>query len=1047
MKILNLRLRNLNSLVGEWEIDFTDPAYQTDSIFAITGPTGAGKSTILDAICLALYGTTPRLGKITKSENELMSRQTGECFAEVTFATASGRYRCHWYQHRSRRKAGEPLQQQKHEVVEADSGKILEEKVSHVPVVIEQLTGMDFKRFTRSMMLAQGSFAAFLSASDDDRSSILEQITGTAIYGELSRAAYLRFSEEKQKLKDLQQDLNNVELLSEEAITDLSNQIKSLKAEYDETTQQHDKAREQRQWLQRQAQLNKREQQIYLQQQNWQQQNEAFSEQRERLREDAQARQFEGLHARLSVHRESHAQCEKDLRECQEGLPKVKEKRRLRRAELDTALEQLQEKKDKVEYQLPLINKARALDSEIKSLRDQEAAALQRHSEQQKKVRQYKLREKRSLNEKAESERLQKTLTTWLTEYQRDASLHNTRAGIESRLDSLAENWQQLKVIEKDEQQALTELKKLQGLKQADKHEQELTVAEQRLNDAQQLLDARHKSLRLAAKVESLEAERSLLQEGEPCPLCGSDQHPYADHNTPATSACEVEYEQAKEAYQQAEQELQKLRLEQVVSAKDLQWEQRRLEDKIKLLHDEQQQAERRLQSLQERLRSELQHYQLKVPELDDIAATKTTLKKRADSWQQHKDKHQHLSTVLGNIATRLTALNEQIGEGLDTLDEAQERLRNIERVRENMQDQRRATLSAENVDEHEKALRAEVSQWELNYQQAQENFYESNEKYQNHVNTIERLELQLAESGPVLQRSEEDFATAIAASDFASEALFLQALLGEKDRADIQKQAEVLQQEEQRISFEQTELKRQLEEARELQFDDKSEEQLNAEIDAYQKHCEALQQKQGVLQSQLDVNAEKQANLSNKTELLQAQQTEFDHWYMLNELIGSADGKKYRNFAQGLTFEIMISHANQQLVKMTDRYLLVRDEQAPLQLNVIDDYQAGEVRSTRNLSGGESFIVSLALALGLSQMASHKVRVDSLFLDEGFGTLDEEALDVALDTLGSLQQDGKVIGVISHVPALKERISNQLRILPGTGGYSRIEGPGVQAH
>ncbi|MFA5699710.1 MAG: SbcC/MukB-like Walker B domain-containing protein, partial [Desulfuromonas sp.] len=153
--------------------------------------------------------------------------------------------------------------------------------------------------------------------------------------------------------------------------------------------------------------------------------------------------------------------------------------------------------------------------------------------------------------------------------------------------------------------------------------------------------------------------------------------------------------------------------------------------------------------------------------------------------------------------------------------------------------------------------------------------------------------------------------------------------------------------------------------------------------------------------------------------------------------------GKKYRNFAQGLTFELMVSHANRQLEKMTDRYLLIRDEQQPLELNVIDNYQAGEIRSTRNLSGGESFTVSLTLALGLSKMASRKVRVDSLFLDEGFGTLDEESLDTALETLAGLQQDGKLIGVISHVSALKERISAQIQVTPQTGGRSQISGPG----
>ncbi len=109
------------------------------------------------------------------------------------------------------------------------------------------------------------------------------------------------------------------------------------------------------------------------------------------------------------------------------------------------------------------------------------------------------------------------------------------------------------------------------------------------------------------------------------------------------------------------------------------------------------------------------------------------------------------------------------------------------------------------------------------------------------------------------------------------------------------------------------------------------------------------------------------------------------------------------------------------------------------------DNYQAGEIRSTRNLSGGESFIVSLSLALGLSHMASRNVWVDSLFLDEGFGTLDEEALEAALESLAGLQQDGKMIGIISHVSALKERIGTQIRVSPQNGGKSVINGPGCR--
>jgi len=214
MKVLRLSFKNLNSLAGVWEIDFKHPDYVSSGIFAITGPTGAGKTTILDAICLALYGQTPRLSKITQSENEIMSRQTGECFAEVEFETAKGRFRCHWSQHRSRKLADGQLQSPRHEIAAAESGMILESKLRAVADKVEEVTGMDFDRFTRSMLLAQGGFAAFLQARPDERAPILEQITGTAIYSRISIKVHERRTAENNLLGELRAELDGIQLLS-----------------------------------------------------------------------------------------------------------------------------------------------------------------------------------------------------------------------------------------------------------------------------------------------------------------------------------------------------------------------------------------------------------------------------------------------------------------------------------------------------------------------------------------------------------------------------------------------------------------------------------------------------------------------------------------------------------------------------------------------------------------------------------------------------------------------------------------------------------------
>ena len=225
MKILELRFKNLNSLYGEWKIDFTAPEYSSNGIFALTGPTGAGKSTVLDAICLALYGATPRLGRITKSSNELMSQKTGECSSEVLFVSKLGKFRCRWEQRKARKSPEGKLQDQEHQIVDAVSGKVIEAKKSRVLTVIEEKTGMDFDRFTRSILLAQGSFDTFLKADSEKKSKVLEQITGTEIYTKISQMVHEKNREENDKLKILERDLSFFEVLEPNEVDDISNKI------------------------------------------------------------------------------------------------------------------------------------------------------------------------------------------------------------------------------------------------------------------------------------------------------------------------------------------------------------------------------------------------------------------------------------------------------------------------------------------------------------------------------------------------------------------------------------------------------------------------------------------------------------------------------------------------------------------------------------------------------------------------------------------------------------------------------------------------------
>ena len=307
----------------------------------------------------------------------------------------------------------------------------------------------------------------------------------------------------------------------------------------------------------------------------------------------------------------------------------------------------------------------------------------------------------------------------------------------------------------------------------------------------------------------------------------------------------------------------------------------------------------------------------------------------------------------------------------------------------------------------------------------------------------IEELDKSIAARAIRLKPAEEAFLARLRGLEFADEDNFKAVCLPEDERKILAQQAQKIADEKTELTSKERDKTKLLEIERQKQVTGQSRDELDQDLMNLVAGQKELQQEIGGISEKLKDNEGLKQQQQDRIRIIDAQKRECSRWDMLHELIGSADGRKYRNFAQGLTFEMMIGYANRQLQKMTDRYLLIRDEVQPLELNVIANYQAGEIRSTKNLSGGESFIVSLSLALGLSHMASKNVRVDSLFLDEGFGMLDEEALDTALETLAGLQQDGKLIGMISHVPALKERISTQIQVTPQTGGRSMISGPG----
>lgn len=1042
MRILAIRFRNLNSLAGEWEVDFTDPAYTSDGIFAITGPTGAGKTTLLDALCLALYRQTPRLSDITTTSNEIMTRQTGECFAEVTFSTQNGNYRAHWSQHRARKKADGKLQAARHEIADADSGKIIDSKFGTVDKRIEEITGMDFSRFTQSMLLAQGGFAAFLSASADDRAPILEKITGTAIYSVISISVHERRSQEDQQLNVLLAEQEGMRLLSPDVEAELRTDESSLTAQLDIDVDKASALRQQRQWQQRCRQLTQQQTKLAQDLAFWLQQDDAFKDQREQLAEATRALELTAVYTTLVNLRRDHREEQKTLAQSEAKLPKLGQ----HLEEQQSQIEQLGNRLAAAELQFdaarPMLKKVHVLDSRLgdsrqhlqtqQNILDQKLAALRQHkvSIELKAFTDVRQAEQHYTEAQKATEQAQQRLDN-IAQGGKPAQWRDQR-------DALGEQITHADTMQQRLSERIQQLQ-LQEQLEADIHRYKADLAHSsgKLAQDEDVLTAHRATLKslqdqrvLQQRIIDLESLRSELKADEPCPLCGASDHPFADHlpdtNINSLSQQIRAQEERVSASEQQRNATQTAQVRQSTTIKNLDAQRKQLVLTVQTLTQE---IERLCQELnvnadtdavaerQQGLRKRKQEITHTLQDIDDLETTLKTC-----------ERDQNLAKLIMEAVAVRSNIQEQ-QQKLDTL--------YVERY---------ALLQDKDPDQEETRLRTLSGNAQQALTSAQQKLQQSRNHHQQLQQQIQTHENNISLRAEKLQQAEQVFTEQLKQQQFSDEQRFVSAQLPESERKALEARSQALLQQGIELRSALSRTRQELDDELAKALTDESPEGLEQQWQAQEAVVSAMREKLGALRQRLQDNEDTRRRQQTLATRIDQQKTEAERWRRLHVLIGASDGKKFRNFAQGLTFELMIQHANMQLQKMTDRYLLQRDQDQPLDLNVIDNYQAGEVRSTKNLSGGESFIVSLALALGLSRMASHNVRVDSLFLDEGFGTLDEDALDTALETLSSLQQEGKLIGVISHVAALKERIATQINVSPLAGGRSTISGPGCRS-
>lgn len=1212
---MSIRLENINSLKGHWKIDFQQAPFLDNGLFAITGATGAGKSSLLDAMCLALYHRTPRL-QVSKSSNELMTRQTSHCLAEVEFDVKGKYYRAFWSQRRAKGSVDGNLQDAKAELVDSN-GKIIADKLTDVKRSIIDLTGLDFERFTKSMLLSQGQFAAFLNANANQRAELLEELTGTDIYGKISISVFEQAKQIKQELAIIDAKLESTQLLSEDELAQLLAQQTTLELDIKtakNALSSHQKAHQwQHNFQQTSQQLATTQTQLVA----CEQEIEQWQPSKNKLINGERA---SAIKSQYTDYLKTH-QHYQELAKQNNDLTKQKQQLQESYEQLNTDFLQQQSVYDnqlakKQHTESLIIDQVQPLDQHIDELTKQSKtklseleqinastvlvnAELDNLNQQTQSLQTSIAAIESKLKDHHYSVEISKHLSAWQQNLHYSEQLTNENAQHNQQLTMFADNQvdikQSIQLLEQQNNQLITEQQGVQtnittarhSIEQAldseteeqlaakrEENQHKLGVVEQlkllqrqhlatkqamqtqrtqyqtteqsfneltkrlkaqRLlfkNEKQQLTDLEN-LLKQERQIVSLTQLRQQLQPEQPCQLCGSTEHPSIDEYR------NIDVSDTELRHQQKSLELDNIHQQ----GSELANQQATKQAQLTSLSEQIETNQTSLQAIEQQMSPLLNKLDLRVTDvsIEHIAALDEQfnhqtqlLEKRWQSYQQSKQLlDQHLQTNL-ELAAKITENTNTIELKKQTVDNNQEKLNQLNKelqinidklqsinttfkqtVLDIAPNQASVSLTHQWINQ-QAMLEANYQQWqnenknlqtqladvsqalalsqiklsqlneqamlvnnqlsEINQQLTQkkslrfelfadQNTTEVRKTLQNDINTtsilleqkrqsisackqtLDDINGQLTANAMQQQTSNEQLSTtqtlwqqALLSSEFSGENAFSTALISSEELAELSQQQKQLEIRHSQINALIVQYEQQLDNLTINKLTELSLEQLQTEIAKVEQTLTNAQQTLGSVNQQIQHNkatlASQQQLIINRAQLIQS----VEHWATLNHLIGSADGSKYRKFAQGLTLDHLVYLANKQLHRLQKRYQLERKVGESLELQIIDTWQADSRRDTKTLSGGESFLVSLALALGLSDLVSFKTSIDSLFLDEGFGTLDAETLDIALDALDSLNASGKMIGIISHVDALKERIPTQIHVKKRSGlGMSEL--------
>ncbi len=1165
MKIHNLKFENINSLKGKWEIDFDNPELTRENIFLITGKTGSGKSTIFDAITLALYGETTRQGKITGTANELMNKHSGECSSEVIFSTKGVKYRATFNQHRSRNNPDGNLQGKKQALFNLETNKNLVTKNTKLEDVTQNIIGLNFNQFSKTVMLAQGSFDIFLKAKDEEKADILEQITGTQIYSEISKKIFEHHKEENTKLDNLKQLLEGIYLLTIEESSNMFNTIKE-KEEYiikkDNEILENDKILS---YYKKLEELSTKEDNLILLKNEL---NTASEENTSNIKAIANYNKVKPIIELNTQVNNLISDIDNEVIKKQNLIKTLEEnenKQNLLKQKLDKKICEKEVENGNLNKLSILIKQVREIDNNIISSLNLFNLSKERLDNLTKSIDNIKIqidKTNKSLKEKEIS------LSSIEEYFHNNTHLNKYKDNQDKVLDSLdnfiktknqideKENFLKKEIdLIKDLNNNFLTLKEshnnvINELQEIEKEQNkifdpnlDISINIDKLNKELNILRSSkesyikyYKYLKInkenTLKADNLDIEISniekeiisiktfvskekeiiglksyihLLEKEKPCPLCGSRIHPsILEIKDSSLQKLEKELKEREEEkaklfkekndliisinssliiIKEEEQNLKNEYIDDIILEDnldnnlnkrifDLENEINKYNEKIKQLNNLKNEYTSKQKEYNDtsiklsvalQLKEEKENFITSLKEdIKLLNVEKSKHKEKLDNftishsykelsnifttYNTNKDKKNSLINEIKTINNTIIDLNNEMDE-LEIKKEIQyKESSSINEKLSKQQKERKKIFEDKNCDEEFEIQSKVIVKIDKEIKELENNLNPLNTKIIKKTENIKTSNETISKYKKNLKELKNSIDKELIKIDIET----LEKALTYNLDIDLQNQIEtsIREYENKHIKYNtlNNEITREKEEINKIDIPISEETALEKQITLKRKRDAAISLKSS-LEKELELDDKNREKYKEQEKEISDQKHLVSKWKTLNDLIGSATGKAFKSIAQAITLDYLIINTNIKLNELFPRYELYRiteKEKTSLSLGVIDKYSAAIKRPITNLSGGETFIISFSLALGLSDLLNKKVSIETLFLDEGFGTLDEETLTGALEAIDNLTKTGKTIGLISHVALLHDRIRSQIKVQENGDSTSSLIGPGV---